>query len=143
MISLETCSRWFKGRTSRAGFHHRSTRITLLHAVKLSPGRHVKIGKYTGRSHLPVLPALKEINMTRVLLLDLIFARAASRSFVTMEPSSAAVSELYIRHFTSQLTANIFDSLFAQKGFDKIKHFRELREDDSLLFTAGTFVDLR
>lgn len=58
--------------TSRAGFHHRSTKITLLHAVKFSPAP----------------PALKEIKMTRVDLLLRIFSSDTSRCFAFIDPSS-------------------------------------------------------
>ena len=66
----------YLGRTSSAGFHHMSTRITLLQAVKLRPAiEHNKelIGGIALGFCIPVLPALKEIKMTQVVLLDLIF----------------------------------------------------------------------
>lgn len=61
--------------TSKAGFHHRSTRITLLQHVRFKP----------------VLPALNEIKMTRMERLVLIFCRTASRSGLVMDPSSKII----------------------------------------------------
>ena len=60
--------------TSNAGFHQGSTRMTLLQHVRFRP----------------VLPALHEMRITRVLALALILRSASSRSGFDIEPSSAA-----------------------------------------------------
>ena len=66
--------------TSRAGFHHMSTRITLLQQVKFRPGAHkFKDLPVIRGENIPVLPALNEIRMHRVLLLVRIFSSDASR----------------------------------------------------------------
>ena len=75
--------------TSSAGFHHKSIRITLLHAVKFNPAKMTcQLGGLKKYCYLPVLPALKEIKMTLVLRLVLILFNEASLSFWDIDPSS-------------------------------------------------------
>jgi hypothetical protein len=78
--------------TSRAGFHHRSTNITLLHAVKLRPVHTISIGnkQLNPTNVIPVPPALKEMRITLVDLLSLIVVKAFSLSSFLILPSSIA-----------------------------------------------------
>lgn len=67
--------------TSRAGFHHKSTRMTLLQAVKFKPKRASSTIEHKSDQHhqSPVLPALNEMRMSLVLVLLRTFSRLASR----------------------------------------------------------------
>ena len=89
--------RWARSKawSSSAGFHHMSTKITLLHAVKLRPGRgwckQLCVGgaiRHREMNRLPVLPALNDIKITRIRLLFFICSRLTSRLSLDMLPSS-------------------------------------------------------
>lgn len=115
--------------TSKAGFHHRSTRMTLLQHVRFKP----------------VLPALNEIRITRVERLDLIFCNTASRSSLFMDPSSRKHHLRQLRRDGDQnlrLTADVTNSSMFEERFNQVQHTRELREDDRLLFRVRSFVDI-
>lgn len=79
-------------RSTYAGFHHRSMRITLLQAVKFSPKRSascdVRKNEGLSRRDLPVLPALNEIRMTLTAGSFLILSSDSCRFSFLIEPSS-------------------------------------------------------
>ena len=93
------------------------------------------------KKYAPVLPAFNEIKMTRVVELDLILARDASRSFGFIEPSSTFYrSEITQNGFQQNLlTSDIFNPLLTQERFNQIQHARELWEYNRLLYTLRAF----
>lgn len=107
----------------------------------------IRVIKTQDAGHLPVLPALKEIKITRTSESFLIFANAASRSTGFIDPSSRTVPSICqtpqaIRRDRVRPTSCETNPLLTEEGHNQIKHRGELRKDNSLLVAVRPLVDI-
>jgi hypothetical protein len=84
----------------------------------------------------PVLPALKEMRMTRTFEEDLMVSNASCRLSFRMEPSSTVSAR------GARLTSHICDSCSLQERLDKIEKAGELGEYDGLFFALTSSVNV-
>lgn len=132
--------------TSRAGFHQRSTKITLLHAVKFSPdcsSQFKRTSEATKRHTSTSSLERYQYEPRRRARLDV-----SQRDLTVFRIHRAIIytSEFKINLTTCKTTkkkaptSHVFDAFLLEEWLDQIQHTRELGENDRLLLAVRAYI---